>query len=175
MNKYCFYVIDDSFFQRFPDPYLKGNKDENRPHYYCFQDEHTGLYWIIPLSSKVDKFKSVIKSKLSQNKPCDILYVCKLGTDKESAFLIQDMFPITEKYIKRPYTINSKPLILMNEKDRKIIEQKAKRILNLINNGIKFTPFQVDVLKIKASLLKELESEQQSIACYKMPDNKSKV
>lgn len=28
-----FYVIRDKFFEDFPDPYLKGNKEERRPHY----------------------------------------------------------------------------------------------------------------------------------------------
>ena len=30
-----FYVIKDQFFVDFPDPYLKGNKGEHRPHYFA--------------------------------------------------------------------------------------------------------------------------------------------
>ena len=43
MEKSGFYIIKDRFFQDMSDPYLKGNKDANRPHYYCFQDTTNGL------------------------------------------------------------------------------------------------------------------------------------
>ncbi len=42
----------DKFFDDMSDPYLKGNKAGNRPHYYCFEDSSTGIYWMIPLSSR---------------------------------------------------------------------------------------------------------------------------
>ena len=49
MKKTGFYIIKDKFFDDMPDPYLKGNKAGNRPHYYCFEDTATGIYWMIPL------------------------------------------------------------------------------------------------------------------------------
>lgn len=156
MNKFGFYIIDDNFFVKFNDPHLKGNKVENRPHYYCFQDDISGLYWVIPMSSRVKKYKHIIDHKQRHNKPCDILHICKLSNDKENVFLIQDMFPIIEKYIKRPYTFANKPLVLINETERYVINQKALRILNLIERGIKFTPLQVNALNIKEQLLLEL-------------------
>lgn len=159
MEQFGFYVIKDEFFEKFNDPYLKGNKDQNRPHYYCFKDEADGLYWIIPMSSRVEKYKAVIAHKKEMHKPCDLLYVCKLSNDKENAFLVQDMFPITEKYILRPYTFAGNPLKLINETDRQIIESKAIRILNLIERKVPFNKFQPDVLKIKETLLEELAVE----------------
>ena len=38
MRKNGFYIVKDKFFEDMSDPYLKGNKEENRPHYYCFED-----------------------------------------------------------------------------------------------------------------------------------------
>lgn len=38
MKKTGFYIIRDRFFEDMADPYLKGNKAGNRPHYYCFSD-----------------------------------------------------------------------------------------------------------------------------------------
>ena len=87
-----------------PDPYLKGNKAGNRPHYYCFEDTATGIYWMIPLSSRIDKFRKIIEKKEQSGKPCDILHIVKLDDSRESVFLIQDMFPITEEYIVYAYT-----------------------------------------------------------------------
>ena len=43
------YKIKDQFFDDFPDPYLKTNKEENRPCYFCFVEESTGLFWMIPM------------------------------------------------------------------------------------------------------------------------------
>ena len=39
------------------DPYLKRNKTGNRLRYYCFEDKNTRMYWMIPLSSRMDKYK----------------------------------------------------------------------------------------------------------------------
>ena len=63
MKKTGFYIIKDKFFEDMPDPYLKGNKAGNRPHYYCFEDNSTGIYWMIPLSSRIDKFRKIIEKK----------------------------------------------------------------------------------------------------------------
>ena len=47
MKRAGFYLIKDRFFEEMQEPYLKGNKKENRPHYYCFEDKE-GFYWMIP-------------------------------------------------------------------------------------------------------------------------------
>ena len=63
VKKTGFYIIKEKFFEDMSDPYLKGNKEENRPHYYCFEDTNTGIYWMIPLSSRVDKYKHIMEKK----------------------------------------------------------------------------------------------------------------
>ena len=63
MKKTGFYIIKDSFFVDMNEPYLKGNKEGNRPHYYCFEDSVFGLYWMIPLSSRIDKYKKIVENK----------------------------------------------------------------------------------------------------------------
>lgn len=110
MKKTGFYIIKDKFFEDMPDPYLKGNKAGNRLHYYCFEDSSTGIYWMIPLSSRIDKYRRIMEKKEKTGKPCDILYIVKLDDSRESVFLIQDMFPITEEYIEREYTIAGKSI-----------------------------------------------------------------
>ncbi len=152
MNKFGFYIIKDEYFTRFNAPYLKGNKTENRPHYYCFEDEANGLYWLIPMSSRIGKYKNIILKKQEHHKPCDILHICKLGNDREAAFLIQDMLPV----IFRPYTFAGEPLMLIKDEDRRIVTQKAKRILNLIRRGVKIMPVQADVMKIRLELMNDL-------------------
>lgn len=55
------YFVKDEFFDLVQDPYLMKNYPETkRPHYYAIQDRKTGLFWMIPCSSKVDKYKRII-------------------------------------------------------------------------------------------------------------------
>lgn len=148
MKKTGFYIIKDSFFDDMNEPYLKWNKKGNRPHYYCFEDAASGLYWMIPLSSRIDKYKKIVENKKKAGKPCDIIHIVKLDDDRESAFLIQDMFPITESYVEREYTIAGNHLMLTSEHTVKEIEQKARKVMGMLKRGVKFTPTQPDVIKI---------------------------
>ena len=152
MKKTGFYIIQHRFFEDMPDPYLKGNKAGNRPHYYCFEDTTTGIYWMIPLSSRIDKFRKIIEKKEQLGKHCDILHIVKLDDSRESVFLIQDMFPITEEYIEREYTIAGNHLMLTSEHTAKVIEQKARKVLGMLKCGVKFMPTQPDVLSILEKL-----------------------
>lgn len=154
MKETGFYIIKDKFFEDMPDPYLKGNKAGNRPHYYCFEDTITGVFWMIPLSSRIDKYKRIVDKKLSAGKPCDIIHIVKLDDSRESAFLIQDMFPITEEYIEREYTIAGNHLMLTSEHTANIIEQKARKVMAMLKRRVKFTPTQPDVITILQKLQK---------------------
>lgn len=149
-----FYIIKDEFFHNMNDPYLKGNKTESRPHYYCFQDTTQGIYWMIPMSSKIKKYQNLIDRRISAGQPCDILHIAKLDTGKECAFLIQDMFPVTEYYIQRTYTISGNHLKLTSTHTARIIRIKAKKVLGMLKRGVKFTPTQPDILSILKKLKK---------------------
>ncbi len=154
----CCYNIKDDFFDKFDDPYLKGNKEEKRPHYFCLRDDDVkGLFWMIPLSRQIERCEGIINKRNAQNRPCDILHILSINGNK-SAFLIQDMFPITDEYIKKPYTINGVPLALKDKSDIEAIQKKAKKIYRLIHMGVKLNPTQPDVLKIKNELIAELNS-----------------
>ena len=95
-----------------------------------------------------------MNQKLKSGKSCDILHIIRLDNGKESVFLIQDMFPITEEYIERKYTIGHNHLILTSEHSAIEIEKKAKKVMNMLKKGIKFTPTQPDVKKIISKLIK---------------------
>ena len=66
MKKTGFYIINDKFFEDISDPYLKGNKAGNRPHYYCYEDTNTGIYWMIPLSSQINKYKKITEEYIER-------------------------------------------------------------------------------------------------------------
>ena len=117
---------------------------------------------MIPLSSRIDKYKKIVENKEKAGKPCDIIHIVKLDDSRESAFLIQDMFPITEKYIEREYTIAGNHLMVTSEHVARTIEQKAKKVLKMLKRGVKFTPTQPDVLTI----LEKLKTNYISLFSY---------
>ena len=147
-----FYIIADKFFEDFPDPYLKGNKFESRPHYYCLSGGN-GLYWVVPTSSNHQKYQSIITRRSALGKPTDFLHIAKLDNGKLTAFLIGDMFPVTKNYVLREYTFCGNHLKVTSDNLAHEIKRKAKIILGLIKLGYKFSPTQPDVLKIEQRLI----------------------
>ena len=152
MKRAGFYLIKDAFFEDMEEPFLKGNKSANRPHYYCIPEADTNIYWMIPLSSRVEKYKNIMLKLQRAKKSCNALHIALLGNDKESVFLIQDIFPVTEKYIEREYTIGGIHFILRNEQEIKTIENKSKVVIKMLKQGIKFTPTQPNVLAMLEKL-----------------------
>ena len=92
------------------------------------------------------------RKRENAGKPCDILYIVKLADDRESVFLIQDMFPITEEYIEREYTIGRNHLMVTSERTVKAIDRKAKKVMGMLKRGVKFTPTQPDAMAILKKL-----------------------
>lgn len=55
-----FYFVKDEYYEKVQDKELMKNKEKGRKRtcFYCFKDEREEeLYWFIPISSKVDKYK----------------------------------------------------------------------------------------------------------------------
>ena len=79
MELYSFYFIQDTYFQVFTDPYLmrnhkvKGSKQANRPYFFSFRDEETGLFWMIPVSSQIEKYEIIYQRKLRRIGKCETI------------------------------------------------------------------------------------------------------
>ena len=153
-----FYFLSDKYFIAFPDKYLMQNHEmvngvpHNRPCFYAFEDEKTGLYWMIPFSSRTAKFHQIYQHKIQKHGQCDtILFGDVLGYEK--AFLIQNMCPVSPKYIQNEYidSASSTP-VRLNGAFEQILVQKAKKVLALQRKGIKL--IFPDVLHIEQELLK---------------------
>ena len=79
-----------------------------------------------------------------------------MDDSRESAFLLQGMFPITEEYIEREYTIAGNHLMLTSEHTANEIEKKARKVIGMLKRGVKFTPTQPDVMAILEKLKESL-------------------
>ncbi len=159
------YFISDAFFHKIQDPYLKINyKDTKRPHYFAFNDSKTGLYWLVPCSSKIEKFEQLICQKQEQHKPTDSIKIVKIFNSK-TVLLFQDMFPVTASYISDQYIKGGQPVKIADPKLIHELEKTARKIIILLHKGIRITPTQPDVLRIEQIMLEE-EKRIHRYRCY---------
>ena len=155
MENYGLYIVKDEFFERFDKKHnLMDNKQERRPYYFGLEDKN-GIIWLVPLSSKVEKYSSAIaryETRLGEGR-CIFYYIAKVK-DAERAFLIGDAFPCTEYYIKKPFTVKGAPYVIKNEKDIKALRSKLSQFLVLVRNG-KLHP-NANILAIEKLLVTEV-------------------
>lgn len=70
------YHVKDEFFELVQDKYLMSNKEQGnyRPHYYAIKDKkNPELYWMIPISSQVEKYKGIIEKKKKRYGKCNTI------------------------------------------------------------------------------------------------------
>ncbi len=142
-------VISDDYFVDYPSISHMSNKHENRPYYLAVKQDN-GIIWVVPLSSQVEKYEAKIKADEEKHGTCIYYYVTRLK-GKKSAFLIGNVIPVTDHYIKKPFTVNNVPFVIQDKNDIKLIKSKLSRYLTLVRQG-KMKP-SVDILGIEKSLL----------------------
>ena len=125
------------------------NKSENRPHYFAIKAEN-GIYWMVPLSSKVDKYREKIERD-KRNYNDSLFYHIGRIKGEDRVFLVGNAIPVTENYIKKEFTIKGVPYVVKNKTETKKIRSKVRRYLVLVKQG-KLKPY-VDILKIEQQLI----------------------
>jgi hypothetical protein len=130
------YHISDNFFLLVNDPKLMSNKEGGRyrPHFFLFSDNKIdGIYWAVPQSSQYEKYKRIVEQKINKYGKCNTIVLGKFA-GKNNAFLIQNMFPIIEKYVDHEHTIQGLS-INISTKLEKVIIANARQVLSLHNMG----------------------------------------
>ena len=150
------YHIKESYFEIVKDDKLMRNHEGNstRPNYFCLKIDNSDIMWFIPMSSKTDKYKTIIEYKVKKYKKCDTIVIGNYR-GREHAFLLQNMFPIITKYIDHIDTVNGKALQVPSE-TRRIIIDKVNKIFRLKENGINLIFPDVDRIK---EILQEEENK----------------
>jgi hypothetical protein len=152
-----FYFLSDSYFVDFPDLKLMRNKEDiagqthNRPCFYALQDASTGLFWMIPCSSRIAKYRDVYSRKMLRYGRCDtIAFGEVLG--HETAFLLQNMCPVSQKYISNEYMDRQSGLpVRISGTTEEDLLQKAQKVLLLTHKGMRL--IFPDVIAIEKTLL----------------------
>jgi len=147
------YHIKNSYFDLAKDDKLMRNHEGGayRPTYYCLKDEKTGLLWVIPMSSRVEKYTVHMQKDIERYGKCLKILVARYG-DGESAFLFQNMFPILPKYINHIHTVAGSPM-QVNPAVQKIITSRFKEVLRLYRRGIKMV--FPDIIRLEKLMLEE--------------------
>lgn len=165
MEKGKFYFIKDSFYSIFSKENLMQNKEihkgkeHNRPCFYAFYDEDSQIYWLIPISSKIEKYKQIYEYKMKKNKICDtIVFGNVLGYQK--VFLIQNMFPIIPQFVDKEYKNNLNRSVSITKTLQKEINEKARKVLKLQRLGINLIfPNVIEMEKQLLNMLEENDNE----------------
>ena len=152
------YHIKDEYFEFAKDERLMKNHEDGstRPTYFCIKDDNSKILWFIPMSSKIEKYKKLQEQKIKKNGVCDTIVIGKYRR-KEAVFLIQNIFPITEKYIDHIDTIRNQAVAVV-EGTQKEITYKVNKIFKLKSNGINLIFPDVD--RIEKLLLEELRNNK---------------
>ena len=165
IKKNGFYLIKDEFFKKINDPSLPLQKN-GRPMYYCIEDKNNkSIFWLIPMTTKIDKVNRIISQEGGEDK-CKI-YVIN-SSDKNSAFNIQDIFPIKENYIEREYTKNGVHYLLKNKALIEKVEKRAKDIISSKMTKKEIGKNEINIRKIYKTLEKELilENSENQVKNY---------
>lgn len=154
------YHIKNEFFEFAQDNKLMKNHEGNatRPNYLCIKKDDSNLLWFIPMSGKVDKYNKIMQQKIKKNGVCDTIIIGKYR-NRETAFLIQNMFPVTEKYIDHIDTVKGKIQSVAKSTQAKII-YSINNVFRLKERGINLIFPDVD--KISEKLLDELKKENEN-------------
>ena len=149
-----FYFVKDEFYEKFPNCGLMANgvSDEEgkhgRPCFYAKQIEK--FFWLIPISSRVEKYQKIYEEKISKYPNYDGI---KFGyvNGKKRAFLIQNIFPITENFVDNVYMLNGGTIpATVNKKFAEVLKKAAEKVIRLNSRSVKIS--MTDINKILKGL-----------------------
>jgi hypothetical protein len=161
MDKGQFCFLSDQYYVDFPDKFLMRGRDvidgvsHRRPCFFVFHDsENQEISWLVPISSKYAKYKAIHDKKVEKYGNCNtIRFGVVLGT--QAAFLIQNMCPVTSKYITGIYVDKNNTPIQIDNRTVQDVISNAREVLAMTKRGaILIFP---DVRKIRTELLRQLD------------------
>lgn len=104
--------------------------------FFAFSDSRRPeIYWIVPISSKYEKYKEIEQRKIKKYGKCNTI---RFGTvlGRKSVFLIQNMCPTTEKYLT-PYIDKNMQPIRIDGRIAADVIKNARATLAMAKRGAK--------------------------------------
>ena len=155
MEQGKFYFVSDEFYKKYKEYGIIGNDggEHGRPCCYLFKTDTSEVYWMVPISSKTEKYQQIYDNSIKKYGICDnVVFGYVLG--RKRAFLVQNLFPVSEKYITSIYIDKQtgKPV----EMDHRIegeLRAKARKKIDKASKGVKIGLTDI------VTLLKEIKDE----------------
>jgi hypothetical protein len=151
------YHIKDSYFNTVKDDKLMQNHEGGsyRPTYFCVKEAKTGLLWVIPMSSRVNKYKKFVQKDIERYGECLKIVIGEYASI-DAAFLLQNMFPILPKYIDHVHLVQSNP-VPVNTRLQAIIDRNFRELLRLQRRGVNIV--FPDIIHLEKLMLEELATD----------------
>ncbi len=150
-----FYFIKDEYFDLFKDYKLMQNKENGtkRPCYFCFKDKvDDDIVWFVPISTKYEKYEKIYENKKKQrSKVFNFVFGEVLG--KKAVFLIQNIFPVIDKFVQEKYKTAGKDVNITEATKKKVIAY-SRQVIHMADCGINIA-FN-DINKMKKVLIKDV-------------------
>ncbi len=152
------YHIKDEYFDKINDKEIMINHENghSRPSYLAVKDKE--ILWFIPLSTRVEKYKSIIAKKEKKYGRCNTILIRNIA-GREQVVLIQNTFPTIEKYVQSRHAIEGEYVKVLPS-IQKEIEASLKYVFSLKEEGLNL--FFTDIDKIKKMMEDELKMEVNS-------------
>jgi hypothetical protein len=151
------YHIKDDYFTKVNDEKLMQNKEGGtyRPTFLCMEDKsNPGLLWVVPMSSKIAKFQAIYDKQQAKYGKCLTIVIGEFD-GRESAFLLQNMFPITEQYLDHIHTRNGNP-VPVNYSVAQKVRTNMQQLRQLILRGMNVV--FPNVKRLKDLMIEELHT-----------------
>lgn len=118
---------------------------------YLLKD-NDGILWVVPLSSQTENYAAKIRRIEATRGAGNCLYyhIAPVASI-DRVFLIGDMFPVNEDYIKAPFTIDRRHYVSRNKNINSAVHSKAMRFLKLVEQGK--VKSRNDIMGIKRALM----------------------
>ena len=157
-GKFCF--ISDQYYEDFQDKYLMQNKEVitgamyDRPCFFAFQDNKIPeIFWLVPISSNYEKYKKLFDKKVLRYGKCNTIRFGEV-LGRQAAFLIQNMCPVTERYIREVYVDKNGTPIQIDGRTVDDVITNAREVLAIAKRGAQIV--FPDIKAIHAALCNQL-------------------
>ena len=104
---------------------------------------------------KSGKYERIIAKRQRNGRETVSLKITQIA-GKKAALLLQDMFPVSASFVEEPYFRGGQAVQIANPNERLEIDRAARRVIRMLRQGIQFTRFQPDALRIEQLMLESL-------------------
>jgi len=141
------YHIRDEYFDLVRGCGIKNIAENGKtfPAFCCSKDHDNDLLWMVPASTKIEKYKAIAEKELCKYDHC-FSVVFGYFDAREVAFLVQDTFPVLKKYILHPHTRKGK-VIQVDSGLRESIYYSFEEMMKLHKCGVKCLLTDIDKIK----------------------------